>query len=351
MRSLGGFVLLAGIGVGLFVYFPAPVDSGTSLEQAKRAAETRIARFAQTTPVAAPIKAPTTSRLAAFSPRTKLTAPRAAARRAASAPAVVAVAPKIEAPPAWQTSVSIAPTTVAAGSTGALDPNDPEARYQLVVDIQQQLKRAGCYWGRVNGSWNANTRDAMRSFTDRVNATLPIEKPDYLLLTLLKAHSGRACGECPVGEVASAGGRCVPDAIVAQTHRKDDAVVAAATPEVLPWKASGASVGQATAPARLFTPVPTSVISNEPLPGRMAIGGPRDFPPPEAPQAPLIPGQGTTPPNNVATFTTAPGGAAAPVAPRATAPKKQAWKKPARSRRDGPGTPRYNLMLTLGGVY
>ena len=26
MRGMGGFVLLAGIGVGLFVYFPAPVD-------------------------------------------------------------------------------------------------------------------------------------------------------------------------------------------------------------------------------------------------------------------------------------------------------------------------------------
>jgi len=38
MRSLGGFVLLAGIGVGLFVYLPAPVDSGTSLDQLQRVA-------------------------------------------------------------------------------------------------------------------------------------------------------------------------------------------------------------------------------------------------------------------------------------------------------------------------
>ena len=34
MRGLGGFVLLAGIGVGLFVYFPAPVDQNTSLAHA-----------------------------------------------------------------------------------------------------------------------------------------------------------------------------------------------------------------------------------------------------------------------------------------------------------------------------
>ncbi len=43
MRGLGGFVLLAGIGVGLFVYFPAPVDRDTSLEQAQRVMATRIA--------------------------------------------------------------------------------------------------------------------------------------------------------------------------------------------------------------------------------------------------------------------------------------------------------------------
>ena len=43
MRGLGGFVLLAGIGVGLFVYFPAPVDRDTSLEQAQRAVATRVA--------------------------------------------------------------------------------------------------------------------------------------------------------------------------------------------------------------------------------------------------------------------------------------------------------------------
>ena len=37
MRSLGGFVLLAGIGFGLFVYLPAPVDSRLSLAQVHEA--------------------------------------------------------------------------------------------------------------------------------------------------------------------------------------------------------------------------------------------------------------------------------------------------------------------------
>jgi hypothetical protein len=363
MRSLGGFVLLAGIGVGLFVYFPAPVDSGTTLEQAKRAVASRIERAATlasaSSQTAATSQAATTSRLAAFSPGTPLTTARISTnRQARPAPVVTAAAPQpvaVTAPDAaqgWQTAVVVAPTSVMPVAAGPLDPNDADSRYKLVVDIQQHLKRLGCYWGHVNGAWNANTRDAMRSFTDRVNATLPIENPDYVLLTLLQAHNGRTCGECPAGEVLSGGGRCVPQAIVAQAHRKDEPKVAAtATPEVLPWKAASAG-GAQPATARLFTPVPTSVVSSEPLPGRMAIGGPKEFPPLDpAGQSAVVPG--TAPGQPGVAMTALPPGGFPPVAPAAAAPKSekaQAYKK-SYSRGGAPGTPRYNLMLSLGGVY
>ena len=61
MRSLGGFILLAGIGVALFVYLPAPVDSGASLDRLQRVAASRSAQLppAKFTPV---------SRLGSFSP-------------------------------------------------------------------------------------------------------------------------------------------------------------------------------------------------------------------------------------------------------------------------------------------
>lgn len=337
MRGLGGFVLLAGIGVGLFVYFPAPVDRDTSLEQAQRVVATRVA--SNTTKIT-PTTTRATSRLASFSPGVALNAPQRKSRVVAApvvpaAPAI-AVAAKVEAmPTTWQTSVS--PAAAVGGPQGSLDPTDPESRYKLVVDIQQQLKRVGCYWGRVNGSWNNNTREAMHSFTTHTNAALPVEKPDYLLLSLLKSHGGRSCG--------------APEATIAAQPRGKNAQVAAAaaTPEVLPWKA-----GSAAQPAtRLYTPLPNSVVSTEPLPGRMAIGAPREFPP--AAQAPLIPGTapGATPGQpNVATAALEPGVAAPPASvssPPAAAPRqRQAYKK---SRRISPGTPRYNLMLSLGGVY
>ena len=143
MRGLGGFVLLAGIGVGLFVYFPAPVDRDTSLEQAQRALATRVA---SSTPKIKPASAPTPSRVASFAPGVRLAAPQRKSRVAAApvAPAApaLAVAAKVEPmPTTWQTNVS--PAADIGGPQGSLDPTDPESRYKLVVDIQQQLKRVG----------------------------------------------------------------------------------------------------------------------------------------------------------------------------------------------------------------
>jgi hypothetical protein len=53
---------------------------------------------------------------------------------------------------------------------------------------------------------------AMKAFTERVNATLPIDKPDPVLLSLVQGHRDRACDTaCP-----AASGACVPDAVPAK---------------------------------------------------------------------------------------------------------------------------------------
>jgi hypothetical protein len=46
-----------------------------------------------------------------------------------------------------------------------LRPRYSDTRYKLVLDIQQQLKRVGCYWGRLDGLWGLATKDAMKEFT------------------------------------------------------------------------------------------------------------------------------------------------------------------------------------------
>src|SRR6187399_2427984 len=127
MRSLGGFVLLAGVCVGLFVYFPAPVDRSTTLEQATRALAERPAETVVRATAATPASP---SRVASFAPHMRLAAPTQRARAAAAAPP--AATAKIETIASWE-------TTVAGAPSGALEPTDAEGRYKLVVDIQQQL--------------------------------------------------------------------------------------------------------------------------------------------------------------------------------------------------------------------
>jgi len=356
MRSLGGFILLAGIGVALFVYLPAPVDSGTSLDHLQRVAASRAAQLPP------PKKFTPVARLSAFSPSIALAMP---ARRGSRNVAKVEPAPTLapapapvvaQAQPGWQTVVSVAaPAPTPALQATKLAPNDPEARYKLVLDIQQQLKRVGCYWGRMDGSWGIGTKDAMKEFTDRVNAALPLDEPDYVQLTLIQSHAEKTCGACPAGQSLSAMGRCVGQTITAQTTRPGAAQVASTQPkEVLPWRATsgpGVAGGQP-----LFKPVPTTVVSSEPLPGRMAIGGPIPSTVDAQGAAPVMP---ATPgvviaPKGMATAALDPNAPAAPAvtAPAVKEPKHRASNSSGRSyRREGPGSPRYNLMLSLGGVY
>jgi hypothetical protein len=70
-------------------------------------------------------------------------------------------------------------------------PRDPVS---LAREIQRELKRVGCYHGELNGTWNAQSRSAMKKFADQVNAKLPVDRPDLILLRLAQSHQGRACG-------------------------------------------------------------------------------------------------------------------------------------------------------------
>jgi hypothetical protein len=101
-------------------------------------------------------------------------------------------------------------------------PND---RASLARALQRELQRVGCYDGEINGYWSTSTRMAMKAFTDRVNASLPTDAPDYILLSLVQRHEGKACGAgCPTGQLMSDDGRCVPSAVLAKAAPKPSAV-------------------------------------------------------------------------------------------------------------------------------
>ena len=179
MRGFGGLILLTGIGVALFVYLPTPIESGTTLDRLQRIVASRFAQLPRT-------KVTRVSRLGAFSPSIALSMPAQSEPRPPGLETMAAPTPLSElsrAPIAsdaqmgWRTIVSAAPTE--------LTPRDPRARYKLVREIQQELRRVGCYWGRMDGSWKYAIKNAMKEFTDRVNATLPLDQPDYIQLTLI----------------------------------------------------------------------------------------------------------------------------------------------------------------------
>jgi hypothetical protein len=73
----------------------------------------------------------------------------------------------------------------------------PRDMDSLVREIQRQLIRVGCYHGEVSGKWSAQSRLAMQAFTEQVNAKLPLDRPDQILLRLIEGHQGRACGARP----------------------------------------------------------------------------------------------------------------------------------------------------------
>ena len=204
----------------------------------------------------------------------------------------------------------VAPATVAGSALRDVTPGARPGsatempKDELVRNLQRELKRVGCYPGDVDGDWGVGSRRAMSSFTERVNASLPVEQPDFILLTLLKGHQGTACGKgCPVGQTSSESGRCVPSAVVAaQTRRVQDrrgvvetgSIVSAAA---LPAAPAGnndndprATVRPGSAPianAAVAAAIAAAAASVRPLPGRMAMGGPQGgsgaypLPPPE----------------------------------------------------------------------
>jgi peptidoglycan hydrolase-like protein with peptidoglycan-binding domain len=61
--------------------------------------------------------------------------------------------------------------------------------------LQRELKSLGCYNGEINGVWTTSTRQAMKTFTDRANAKLPVTEPDQVLLALIKGNRHFGCNE------------------------------------------------------------------------------------------------------------------------------------------------------------
>jgi hypothetical protein len=264
MSKASGFVLLvAGLAAAAYV-LPSGSDTGEPELPPHFTDAAKIAPPSGASEVA--VVAPEPQPAVRFAP------PSAAAPMPSfSAPVVVTIAQRPSEPPA--------PAPQKAGPV-------PRDRDGIGRELQKELKRVGCYEGELNGSWTPLTRQAMKAFTDRVNATLPTDEPDSILLTLVQAYQDKVCGKpCPAGQGLSDVGRCVPNAILARAAKKGAPVAAAAPPaeKTTPAITSWSTTTTAAAP----TPAPVAS-APPPTEGRMALAGPTT---PEA-----TPPPGTPPP-------------------------------------------------------
>jgi hypothetical protein len=147
----------------------------------------------------------------------------------------------------------------------------PGDRAALVRELHKELARVGCYESDISGVWTSSSRRAMRAFTDRVNAKLPTDEPDYILLSLVQGHRRKACGTpCPGGQQDDPDGRCVPSAMAAGAAKKP-------TPDAraeLPADRAPLITGSATTAAAIAAAVPAPERSAAPPPARPAHAQP-----------------------------------------------------------------------------
>jgi hypothetical protein len=392
MQQLGGLLLmLSGVAaLGGYLYLPPPPDGEQDVAEVTRIS---LAPYHKTRTRDAGTRT--------FSPASPVF------RQVVTTESRPTAAARAPTPGAWTTVVTA--ESASAAVLRSPKPTDARTRYQIARDLQLGLRRAGCYGGEITGAWSASTRRAMAAFIDRANATLPSDKPDYVLLSLVQNHDDISCNaDCPAGQIMDRGGRCVPHAVVAQASKRSkrleerrlaearivgrQARVAAATPEKLPWlDRNGRS---------LITP---SAPRPAPPPGMMSIGGPAGGTLPPARPASIVPNWRAVPMENsdgtqpgvTGPSATANAGTAEPkvaaLAPEdmppddatnantATVPvtveplekhhrvrrtSRRGWDERPRyygsgygSRTRGhrgqprPGTMRYNLVKSLGGIY
>lgn len=121
----------------------------------------------------------------------------------------------------------------------------PDDRSGITRAIQTELRRVGCYEGQVNGIWTASSRAAMKSFTERVNAALPVDQPDQILLALVQAHRDKVCiATCPDGQVPGGWGRCQPDPSLAKTSQQTASISAGSSLETSSTSQASSTAGR-----------------------------------------------------------------------------------------------------------
>jgi hypothetical protein len=208
--------------------------------------------------------------------------PDAVVATATSTPLMTpATSPAVAVPPRASSS-----PTVGAATSGPVPPSappttQPSGRVAAIRTVQTGLARAGCYDGPVNGYWTARTKTAMAAFVAVLNARLPVDQPDPVLVALVEANPTARCdGAAPTVEAAApAPAPTSAPASTAGTPTTAISGAAVAATAGVAVAAAAASAGTAT------TAVVPPAIRTPPPPVTAPIALPTTAPPPLPPPA------------------------------------------------------------------
>jgi hypothetical protein len=174
--------------------------------------------------------------------------------------------------------VVVAPRRAAPPEPAAAVPGDRDG---LIRALQRELRRVGCYAGSIDGTWGDAPKKAMRAFLLDINASLPVEHPDDILLRLLRGQERRVCHAACPEEWATAEG-CSADGPAASARSAPESTIAAAeahpeppappgsvqaSPDAAPRIASGEALAVARstadeAPAESGLPTPPEPLAH-----------------------------------------------------------------------------------------
>jgi hypothetical protein len=242
----GAALIVAGLAIGAYTLSGRqPTGAGSAAAPPREAAKagalpgTANPAGGQAEVAAAPPAAPQPDPQAAAAP--------SAAKRAEPQPQPQpeVFAGKSGPPPAVRIGEAPPRVPVDQNKPAAAAPLDREA---VTREIQRQLKRVGCYGGAITGVWSPAVRQAMKAFTDRVNAALPVDQPDQILLALVQNHQQVTCAACPAGQAAGGDGRCLPNALVGRVKAAAPAPANAHAPTPASTTAPAAAAPPATQP-------------------------------------------------------------------------------------------------------
>jgi hypothetical protein len=176
-----------------------PVHAKT--DQVVHCEPSQLAAQGEAEPLAARLKTPHAGSTRAktqelpTSPKASALPPEPAGRRGEQQADVPTTLLASAAPPVFRSTTPVAPNVSVAAARA----------------LQRELTRHGCYSGDIDGDWGPASRYAAATFIQAVNAKLPTDKPDSILLALARGHQGPSCTQgsgiitastTPIGGVA-----------------------------------------------------------------------------------------------------------------------------------------------------